>query len=158
MKSTASVQGEFDLRRPALRLRSPSVCGQRLHLVRYADGLQEGTLPAARRGLAELLAFDCPFGRSHRRATPLLQANCSPDDCLADAGGPYCWRPAERRTFQRWIGGQIIMDLKCPDSGECESNRWANLDSPQGGDEIKFVIRLAPDFDWAGEVIRPSLP
>src|SRR5947209_7179647 len=33
----------------------------------------------------------------------------------------------------------IIMDLKCPDSGECAGNRWANLEVLKGTDQIKFV-------------------
>jgi 7-carboxy-7-deazaguanine synthase len=47
----------------------------------------------------------------------------------------------------------IIMDLKCPDSGECEGNRWSNLDLLKPVDEIKFVIASKRDFDWAAEVI-----
>jgi 7-carboxy-7-deazaguanine synthase len=48
----------------------------------------------------------------------------------------------------------IIMDLKCPDSGECANNRWANLDVLKPTDEIKFVIASRADFDWAAGVIR----
>jgi len=48
----------------------------------------------------------------------------------------------------------IIMDLKCPDSGECENNLFSNLDSLKTGDEIKFVIASARDFEWAEEKIR----
>ena len=33
-----------------------------------------------------------------------------------------------------------IMDLKCPDSGEVERNRWANLENLRARDEVKFVI------------------
>jgi 7-carboxy-7-deazaguanine synthase len=48
----------------------------------------------------------------------------------------------------------IIMDLKCPDSGECEGNRWANLDVLKPADQIKFVLASRRDFDWALETIR----
>jgi 7-carboxy-7-deazaguanine synthase len=48
----------------------------------------------------------------------------------------------------------IIMDLKCPDSGECAGNRWANLDVLKAGDEIKFVIASKGDFDWAAHAIE----
>src|SRR5437879_929032 len=48
----------------------------------------------------------------------------------------------------------IIMDLKCPDSGECEGNRWANLDILKSTDQIKFVLASRRDFDWAEETIR----
>jgi 7-carboxy-7-deazaguanine synthase len=48
----------------------------------------------------------------------------------------------------------IIMDLKCPDSGECPGNRWENLSLLKPSDEIKFVLASRRDFDWAAETIR----
>src|SRR5437764_1437033 len=48
----------------------------------------------------------------------------------------------------------IIMDLKCPDSGECENNLWSNLDLLKPSDQVKFVIASRRDFDWTAEVIR----
>ncbi len=47
-----------------------------------------------------------------------------------------------------------IMDLKCPGSGEEHRNLWSNLDHLTGGDEVKFVVDGAADFDWAADVIR----
>jgi 7-carboxy-7-deazaguanine synthase len=48
----------------------------------------------------------------------------------------------------------IIMDLKCPDSGECEGNRWANLDLLKPSDQIKCVVASRRDFEWAEQAIR----
>jgi 7-carboxy-7-deazaguanine synthase len=48
----------------------------------------------------------------------------------------------------------VIMDLKCPDSGECPGNRWENLALLKPSDEIKFVLASRRDFDWAAEAIR----
>jgi 7-carboxy-7-deazaguanine synthase len=48
----------------------------------------------------------------------------------------------------------IIMDLKCPDSGEEHRNRWANLDALKASDQIKFVIASRRDWDWTAGVIR----
>jgi len=48
----------------------------------------------------------------------------------------------------------VIMDLKCPESGECPGNRWENLALLKPSDEIKFVLASRPDFDWAAETIR----
>jgi 7-carboxy-7-deazaguanine synthase len=48
----------------------------------------------------------------------------------------------------------VIMDLKCPDSGECPGNRWENLALLKPSDEIKFVLASRRDFDWAAETIR----
>jgi len=48
----------------------------------------------------------------------------------------------------------IIMDLKCPDSGESEGNRWANLEQLKPTDQIKLVIASRRDFDWAAEIVQ----
>jgi 7-carboxy-7-deazaguanine synthase len=48
----------------------------------------------------------------------------------------------------------VIMDLKCPGSGESERNRWENLEHLDGGDEVKFVVADRTDYEWAREVIR----
>ena len=37
-----------------------------------------------------------------------------------------------------------IVDVKCPGSGESAKNHWENLDLLTRGDEVKFVIRIAP--------------
>lgn len=49
---------------------------------------------------------------------------------------------------------RIIMDLKCPGSGECERNLYENLDRLSPSAEIKFVIADRRDFDWACEQVR----
>lgn len=46
-----------------------------------------------------------------------------------------------------------IMDIKCPGSGEVESNLWGNLEKLGPDDEIKFVIRDRADYEWALSVI-----
>jgi 7-carboxy-7-deazaguanine synthase len=46
-----------------------------------------------------------------------------------------------------------IMDLKCPDSGEVERNRWANIGHLNRRDEVKFVIASRRDYEWARNVI-----
>jgi 7-carboxy-7-deazaguanine synthase len=48
----------------------------------------------------------------------------------------------------------IVMDLKCPDSGEEAGNRWENLDILKPTDEIKFVIASERDFSWTEHTIR----
>ena len=87
---------------------------------------------------------------------PLLQAEVFPlMTRLADAGltvlletsGARDIAPVDRRVH-------IVMDLKCPDSGECEQNRWDNLEVLKDTDQVKFVIASRRDFDWADETIR----
>jgi len=42
-----------------------------------------------------------------------------------------------------------IVDLKAPDSGECEKNRWENLACLNRHDELKLVLASAADYEWA---------
>ncbi len=42
-----------------------------------------------------------------------------------------------------------VVDLKTPDSGECERNRYDNIDHLQPQDQIKFVICSEADYRWA---------
>ena len=51
-------------------------------------------------------------------------------------------------------GVRIVLDIKTPDSGEEERNRWDNLARLRAGDEIKFVICSHADFIWMLGVIR----
>ena len=53
----------------------------------------------------------------------------------------------------------IIMDIKCPDSGMAAHNLPGNIDflrqrsQQQGNDEIKFVLSSIADFHWAREMV-----
>jgi len=51
-------------------------------------------------------------------------------------------------------GAQVVLDLKCPGSGEQSRNLWKNLNRLTGADEIKFVIADAGDYRWAKEQIK----
>ena len=48
----------------------------------------------------------------------------------------------------------LILDIKCPGSGEAEKNLWSNLDQLKPRDEIKFVIADRDDYDWARRTIE----
>lgn len=52
----------------------------------------------------------------------------------------------------------LICDIKCPDSGMSERNRWENLAHLKPSDELKFVINSRSDYEWAKErLIEHSL-
>jgi len=51
-------------------------------------------------------------------------------------------------------GAIRIMDLKCPDSGECERNRYENIAQLNQNDEVKFVLASRRDYEWAREQVR----
>ncbi len=48
----------------------------------------------------------------------------------------------------------IIMDVKCPSSGEHNKLNKANLNLLKRKDEVKFVIKGRRDFDWAVAFIK----
>ncbi len=51
-------------------------------------------------------------------------------------------------------GVRRILDVKTPDSGECEANLESNFGGLRDGDEIKFVITSQADYHWARDWLR----
>ncbi len=49
---------------------------------------------------------------------------------------------------------KIIMDIKCPSSGESEKMHWSNLDNLRSTTELKFVVGDKNDFDWAISIVN----
>jgi len=66
---------------------------------------------------------------------------------LLETGGHRDLSDVDRRVH-------IIMDLKCPGSGEEHANLWSNVDLLKPGDEIKLVIASEADFRWAEAACR----
>jgi 7-carboxy-7-deazaguanine synthase len=67
-------------------------------------------------------------------------------EVLIETSGSIDITPVDRRA-------KLILDIKCPGSGEVAKNRWANLDDLRPHDEIKFVIADRADYDWAKQMI-----
>ena len=150
-----SLQGESTYAGlPCVFLRT-SVCDLRCSWCDTPHAFTQGERLPRAVVLERLLAFDVPLVEV-TGGEPLLQAEVLPlMTDLADAGrtvlletsGAHDIAPVDRRVH-------IIMDLKCPDSGESHRNRWANLDVLKPTDEIKFVIATRRDWEWAAETIR----
>jgi len=53
------------------------------------------------------------------------------------------------------IGGEatIIMDIKCPGSGESDKNLLSNIHKLRERDEVKFVVGDRHDYDWAKKTL-----
>ena len=68
-------------------------------------------------------------------------------EVLIETSGSIDLAPVDPRV-------RIIMDIKCPGSGEVDRNRWENLDVLRPGDEIKFVIGDRADYDWAKRILE----
>lgn len=68
-------------------------------------------------------------------------------EVLIETSGSIDIAPVDRRAT-------IILDIKCPGSGEMEKNRWENLAHLKPRDEIKFVIADRADYEWARKIIE----
>jgi 7-carboxy-7-deazaguanine synthase len=68
-------------------------------------------------------------------------------EVLIETGGFFSTEKIDKRA-------KIILDVKCPASGESERNHWANLErlNPEK-DEVKFVIASLDDWEFARNVI-----
>jgi len=150
-----SVQGESTFAGlPCVFVRC-SVCDLRCGWCDTPHAFNRGERSTREDVLAKALAFDCPLVEI-TGGEPLLQPDVFPLMAeLADAGktvlletsGAHDVSPVDRRVH-------IIMDLKCPDSGECHRNLWANLDALKPTDQIKFVIASRRDWEWTAATIR----
>jgi 7-carboxy-7-deazaguanine synthase len=67
-------------------------------------------------------------------------------EVLIETSGSIDIAPVDRRA-------KIILDVKCPGSGEESKNLWSNLDILGDHDEVKFVIAGRDDYEWAKRVI-----
>lgn len=67
-------------------------------------------------------------------------------EVLIETSGSIDIAPVDRRA-------KIVLDVKCPGSGEVEKNRWENLAILRDHDEIKFVVADRADYEWAKQVI-----
>lgn len=47
----------------------------------------------------------------------------------------------------------VILDVKCPGSGEASRMDWENLSRLRPHDEVKFVVRDRADYEYAREVL-----
>jgi 7-carboxy-7-deazaguanine synthase len=87
---------------------------------------------------------------------PLAQKNVFPfitDLCdrgyevLIETGGYVSTENVDERA-------SIILDVKCPASGESERNHWPNLERlRKEKDEVKFVIADLDDWEFAKEIV-----
>jgi 7-carboxy-7-deazaguanine synthase len=132
-----------------------SVCDLRCKWCDTPHAFGQGTPmdPAAIR--EQVLAFDCPLVE-FTGGEPLLQPEIHPlmrqllndgKTVLLETSGAHDLTPVDPRVH-------LIMDLKCPDSGEVARNRWENLPLLKPSDEIKFVIASRVDFDWMIATVR----
>ena len=83
-----------------------------------------------------------------REAFNLIRQLCDEGyEVLIETGGYVSTEEADERA-------RIILDVKCPASGEAERNHWPNLARLRPDkDEVKFVIADREDWDFACRII-----
>lgn len=106
--------------------------------------------------LAKLGEFDCSLVEV-TGGEPLAQKNVFPFitelcdrgyEVLIETGGYVSTENVDPRAT-------IILDVKCPASGEAKRNHWPNLDRLRSAkDEVKFVIADENDWDYAKAIIE----
>ena len=85
---------------------------------------------------------------AQREAFDLIRRLCDEGyEVLIETGGYVSTETVDPRA-------KIILDVKCPGSGEADRNHWANLGRLRPEmDEVKFVIANRADWDFAGKII-----
>ncbi len=86
---------------------------------------------------------------AQREAFDLITRLCEESyEVLIETGGYVSTEDLDPRA-------KVILDVKCPASGEAERNHWPNLSRlrPER-DEVKFVVADRADWDFARKVIR----
>jgi 7-carboxy-7-deazaguanine synthase len=104
--------------------------------------------------VAEVERIGCPVVEltggeplAHRNAFPLAERLLAGGfTVLVETSGSEDISPLPEQVH-------VIMDLKCPASGESSKNRWENLGHLDGGDEIKFVVKDRTDYEWSRAAI-----
>jgi len=86
---------------------------------------------------------------AQKNVYPFITRLCNDNyEVLIETGGFFPTEKVDPRA-------KIILDVKCPASGESERNYWANLERLDAEkDEVKFVIADLNDWHFAREIIE----
>ena len=86
---------------------------------------------------------------AQREAFDLIQRLCDENyEVLIETGGYVSTEDLDRRA-------RVILDVKCPASGEAERNHWPNLTRLRPDlDEVKFVVADRADWDFARRIVN----
>jgi 7-carboxy-7-deazaguanine synthase len=85
---------------------------------------------------------------AQKEAFTLIDRLCEEGfEVLVETGGYVSTEGLDHRAH-------VILDVKCPASGEAERNHWPNLERlrPEK-DEVKFVVADRNDFDYAMKIV-----
>jgi len=106
--------------------------------------------------IQQVRAFNCKLVEvtggeplAQREAFTLIKRLCDEAfEVLVETGGFVSTEEVDHRA-------RIILDVKCPGSGEAARNHWPNLERLRADkDEVKFVIMDLNDWKYALEIIE----
>ena len=86
---------------------------------------------------------------AQKEAFELIKRLCDEGfEVLVETGGYVSTANVDERA-------KVILDVKCPASGEEPRNHWENLDLLRANkDEVKFVVANRADWDYARSIIK----
>lgn len=86
---------------------------------------------------------------AQKNIIPFIEILCDKGyEVLIETGGYFSIEPVDRRA-------KIILDVKCPSSGESDRNYWNNLLMlDRNKDEVKFVVADLNDWEFAKNIIE----
>jgi 7-carboxy-7-deazaguanine synthase len=105
--------------------------------------------------MRQVREFGCPLVEitggeplAQREAFDLIRRLCDEGyEVLIETGGYVSTEAVDKRA-------KIVLDVKCPGSGEAERNHWPNLVRLRPElDEVKFVIANRTDWDFARQIV-----
>ena len=106
--------------------------------------------------MKQVRAFECNLVEitggeplAQREAFDLIKRLCGEGyEVLIETGGYVSTEDLDSRA-------KVILDVKCPASGEAERNHWPNLTRLRREcDEVKFVVADRADWDFARRVVE----
>lgn len=85
---------------------------------------------------------------AQKNAFPFITELCERGyEVLIETGGFVSTKNVDKRA-------KLILDIKCPASGEAERNHWPNLERLRSDvDEVKFVVADIADWAFAKDII-----
>lgn len=103
----------------------------------------------------KLAQFGCPLVEvtggeplAQRSVFPFISELCDRGyEVLIETGGYVPTEEVDPRA-------KVILDVKCPASGEAERNHWPNLERLRADlDEVKFVVADLADWEFAKGIV-----
>jgi len=149
-----SIQGESTFAgEPCIFVRL-TACDLRCSWCDTTYAFDEGRKQTLDEVIAEVERHDCRLVEI-TGGEPLLQEDVySLMERLVDRGRTVLVETGGHRSTERVPSDvTIILDVKCPGSGEAHRNDWRNLERLRPHDQVKFVIKDRADYEFARDVM-----